>query len=179
MQLIDQMQDDVDALVVDAEIALEVPDQMRARHIGVGEADVVSGLLRNQPLLLDPEFQGLHLETRIDEELLLVHGAPSSRGLKPLRSQFDTNASSAGSGPLGRTTLSLTSSSPWPPPTLGAPLPRNRMVVPVFEPFGTVMVTAPVGVGTLTLPPSTASDSEIGNSSEMSSPSRVKRGSGR
>ena len=44
------------------------------------------------------------------------------------------------------------------------------MVVPVFEPFGTVMVTAPVGVGTLTLPPSTASDSEIGNSSEMSSP---------
>src|SRR5258705_2187389 len=41
------------------------------------------------------------------------------------------------------------------------------------------MVTAPVGVGTRIRPPSTASESETGNSREMSSPSRVKRRSGR
>src|SRR5258706_6974513 len=41
------------------------------------------------------------------------------------------------------------------------------------------MVTSPVGVGTRIRPPSTASERETGNSREMSSPSRVKRRSGR
>jgi len=45
--------------------------------------------------------------------------------------------------------------------------------VPVFAHLGTVMFTEPDGVGTFTLLPRTASLSEIGRSTWMSSPLRV------
>ena len=46
----------------------------------------------------------------------------------------------------------------------GTPFPFRRNTLPVLVHFGTVIVTAPDGVGTVTLPPSTASFSEIGSS---------------
>src|SRR5262249_50546013 len=181
MELIEEMKDDVHAFIVDAEIGLQIPDQPCPCNVHVREVRSDARLIWNEPALLKPVFQRLRLEACICQKLLLVHDhdALSSRGLNvfPL-SQLETNASSSGSGDLGRTTLSLTNRSPWPPSRRGAPFPRKRMVVPVFDPFGTVMVTSPVGVGTRIRPPSTASVNEIGTSREMSSPSRVKRRSG-
>ena len=42
----------------------------------------------------------------------------------------------------------LTISSPFLPPRRGALFLFKRSVVPVFDPFGTDIVTSPVGVGT-------------------------------
>src|SRR5260370_11319139 len=111
VELIHQMKDDVDALVVDAEIGFQVPDEMCPRNVDVGEAHSGGSLLWNEPPLLEPEIQRLHLEARTGQELLLVHDHDvlSSRGLNALPlSQFETNASSSGSGGLGKTTFSLT-----------------------------------------------------------------------
>src|SRR5580704_15619657 len=51
-----------------------------------------------------------------------------------------------------------------PPSGRNTPFPFRRNTRPVLVHFGTVIVTAPDGVGTATLPPSTASFSEIGSS---------------
>src|SRR5258708_7927644 len=111
VHLIHQMKDDVDAVVVDAEIGFQVPDEMCPRNVHVGEVRAGGGLLWNEPPLFEPEIQRLHLEARTAQELLPVHDHDvlSSRGLNafPL-SQFEMNASSSGSGGLGKTTLSLT-----------------------------------------------------------------------
>src|SRR5271167_3532402 len=108
------MENDIDPLVVDPEVAFQIADQMRASNVDVGENHFGGRLIRNQPSLLQPELQRLHLETRAGQELLLVHDhdVPSSRGLNAFLSHLETNASSSGSGPLGKTTFSLTNSSP-------------------------------------------------------------------
>ena len=111
VELIDEMENDVDPLVIDSEIAFQIADQMRPSNVHVGENHFGGRLIRNEPSLLEPELQRLHLETRAGQELLLAHDHDvlSSRGLNafPL-SHFETNASSSGSGPLGKTTFSLT-----------------------------------------------------------------------
>ena len=111
VELIDEMENDVDALVIDSEIAFQIADQMCPSHVRFGEGHFGGRLIWNEPPLVKPELQRLHLETRMGQELLLVHDhdVPSSRGLNafPL-SHFETNASSSGSGPLGKTTFSLT-----------------------------------------------------------------------
>ena len=111
VELIDEMENDVDAFVIDSEIAFQIADEMCPRNVRVGEVCASGRLLWNEPPLLEPELQRLHLETRTGQELLLVHDHDvlSSRGLNafPL-SQFETNASSSGSGGLGKTTFSLT-----------------------------------------------------------------------
>src|ERR1700684_2601237 len=98
MKLIDQMENDVDALIVDSEIAFQIPDQTRAGNVGIGKARFGVGLSRNEPLLFDPELQRLGLNARRGQKFLLVHdhdGLPS-RGSNALPLvQFDTNASSS------------------------------------------------------------------------------------
>src|SRR5262245_58336596 len=104
------------------------------------------------------------VEPRLNQELAGVHGHASTDSCE--RAPFADRhcamrRSSSGSGLSGSVTLSATNSSPRPPPLRGTPLPLRRSTVPVFDHFGTVMVTGPAGVGTLTLPPSTASASGI------------------
>jgi len=70
--------------------------------------------------------------------------------------------------------LSVTNSSPLLPSMRGNAFAFQAKTVPVLDHFGSVMVTEPLGVGTLTLPPSTASLSEIGRSTWISSSLRVK-----
>jgi hypothetical protein len=56
------------------------------------------------------------------------------------------------------------------------PLPRSRNCLPLSDPFGIVIVTGPVTVGTDTLAPSTASARLTLNSSKTLSPSRRNSG---
>src|SRR6202021_780658 len=83
VELIDEMENDVDALVVDSEVAFQITDQARPGHVRIGEHHFVGRLIWNEPPLVEPELQRLHLEARIGQELLLVHDhdVPSSRGL--------------------------------------------------------------------------------------------------
>src|SRR5262245_51404370 len=111
MELIYEMKDDIDTLIIDPKIGFQILDETRTRNVKVGEVHSGGGFLWNEPLLLEPEVQRLHLEARTSQEFLLVHDPdiPSSRGLNALPlSQFETNVSSSGSGGLGKTTLSLT-----------------------------------------------------------------------
>src|SRR5579871_2006660 len=145
------MQDHIDALIVHAEIPLQILDEVRTRNLPVGEVRSRGSLLRNEPALLEPELERLDLDARARQEFTLAHmrahDALPSRGLNSLAFvQLDTKASSSGSGDFGKTIFSLTNSSPCPPLRRGAPLPFRRSVVPVFDPFGTDMVTSPVGV---------------------------------
>src|ERR1700756_500205 len=105
------MKDDVAALVFHPEVCFQIPDKMYSRNIRVREAHSSGRLLRNEPALLKPKLQGLPVEARMSQKLLLVHDHDmlSSRGLNPFPlAHLETNASSTGSGDLGRTTFSLT-----------------------------------------------------------------------
>src|ERR1700747_3183684 len=114
VELINEMENDIDTFIVDAEIALEIADQMGPGDVGIGELHLGGRLVGNEPLMLEPDLQRLHLEADTGQELLLVHDhdVPSSRGLNAFLSHLETNSSSSGSGPLGKTTFSFTSSSP-------------------------------------------------------------------
>jgi hypothetical protein len=54
MQLIKQMQDDRDALVVYAEIHLEIPDQPRPRKASLRKEECLSAGKRHQPFRVNP-----------------------------------------------------------------------------------------------------------------------------
>src|ERR1700735_428025 len=54
VQLIEQMQNDRNALVVDAEIRLEIPDQPRPRQVGFRKVKCLLAGSRSQPLRLNP-----------------------------------------------------------------------------------------------------------------------------
>src|SRR6185295_2417145 len=181
VQLIDQVEDDADALVVDADVALQVLDQAHPGEIDLGE--LLQTLLgaRGQPAGRHPGFQHIGLDACADEKLAVFHAHASIwRGLSLSAGRHCAmNFSSSGSGLAGSITLSVTYSSPRLPPLRGTPFPFNRNTLPVLDHLGTVMATAPSGVGTLILPPSTASRSEIGSSTWMSSPLRVKMRCGR
>src|SRR4051812_38722362 len=104
------MKDDVDALVVDTEIRFQITNETSPCNVHVRELHSGGGVIWNEPSLLKPEIECLRLDTRMSKELLLVHDHDvlSSRGLKALPlSQFETNASSSGSGVLGKTTFNL------------------------------------------------------------------------
>ena len=72
MKLVDEMKNDVDAFVVDAEPGFQLLDEPRTRDVHVGEPRPDGSLLGNEPSLLEPEFQRLHLEARTSQEFLLV-----------------------------------------------------------------------------------------------------------
>jgi len=73
MKLIDEMENNVDALVVDSEIAFQVLDQTRSSNVGIGKARFDIDLSRNEPLLLDPEFQRRCVDARRGQKFLLAH----------------------------------------------------------------------------------------------------------
>src|SRR5215469_7616391 len=116
------MKDHVDALVIHPKVCFQIPDEKCSRNVRVREAHSGMSLLRNEPALLKPKLQRLPLEARVSQKLLLVHyhDMLSSRGLNsfPLF-HLETNASSSGSGDLGKTIFSLTNWSPWPSPRRG------------------------------------------------------------
>src|ERR1700730_13472643 len=121
------MKDDIYAFIVDPKSRLEVLNEAPAGNVDVGEVHFGGDPPGNEPLLLDPEIQGLHLDVQARQKILPVHGAISSRGFHTLpASQFATNCSSWGSGGFGRTTFNLTNWAPAPPLRRGAPLPLRR-----------------------------------------------------
>src|ERR1700676_733125 len=166
MQLIEQMQNDGDALVVDPKIAFEIRDQPRPRQIGVKKNKCLSACERHEPLRFDPGIQRRSIKMRSGDELLGLHRHTpiDCRGLYSTGCQPATNASSFGSGFSGSISISLTYSSPLLPSARGTPRPFSLRTRPVFDHFGTATATAPPGVGTRTLAPSTASFSDIGRS---------------
>ena len=62
MHLIDQIKDDRNAVVIDAQIVLEIADQMAASEVDVGKVLRVAVAPWEQPAGLDPRFQHLHLD---------------------------------------------------------------------------------------------------------------------
>src|SRR5450830_1836185 len=78
----------------------------------------------------------------------------------------------------GTCTCSRTWRSPWPPLSLGAPLPRTRNVRLSWLPAGTLRATRPPPGGILTLVPSAASEIVTGTSRTTSSPRRSNSSSG-
>jgi hypothetical protein len=86
VELINEMENDVDTFVIDSEVGFQIPDQTCPRNVHVGEVRTRGGLLWNEPPLLKPDFQRLHLETRAAQELSLIqdHDVLSSRGLNAL-----------------------------------------------------------------------------------------------
>ena len=65
MDLVDKIENDGDAFVIDAQIALEVPNQLGACNVGIRKRQLTGGLTRNEPLLLDPRLERLTLELRL------------------------------------------------------------------------------------------------------------------
>src|ERR1700679_3522912 len=60
VELIDEMENDIDALVVDSEVAFQIADQMCPSHVRIGERHFGGRLIWNEPLLVKPELQRLY-----------------------------------------------------------------------------------------------------------------------
>ena len=134
--------------VVDAEVVLEVADQLAAGEVDLGKMLRVALPAGQEPACIDPRFQHLRLEPGVHEEFAAVHVTPP---LSARAAHWAMNFSSSASGFSGRTTLSVTYSSPFVPSERGAPRPFRRSTLPVLVHLGTVMVTAPEGVGHIQL----------------------------
>src|SRR5258708_3050398 len=166
VQLIQEMQNDRDTLVVYPEIYLEILDQPRPREVGVREVKCRSAGDGQQPFRFNPGVQCQSVKVRSTDEFLGLHRHTpmDCRGLSASGCHSATNFSSFGSSFCGSTSLSVTYCSPLLPSERGTPRPFSRRTRPVLDHFGTVAVTVPLGVGTLTFAPSTASFREIGRS---------------
>src|SRR5512145_3444518 len=82
------MQDDRDALVVDAEVLVQVANELRAREVDVGEHELRLGLRRNQPSGGDPGLERSMLYAAAQQEFLnRDHVTPpgAGGGLAPCR----------------------------------------------------------------------------------------------
>ena len=115
MDLVDKIENDADAFVIDAQIAPQVPNQCGACDVGIRKRKLSRGLARNESLVLDPCLEGLTLELRADQELLLTdhHGFISRRGSYAFPpSHLVAKASSSGSDRSGNITFNRTNSSP-------------------------------------------------------------------
>src|SRR5208337_801390 len=77
VHLIDQVQDDVEPLVVDAHIVLEIVDETRAGEVHFGEPLLVGCVRRADPGLADPDFQGGPIDIRPFKKLPLVDHGPN------------------------------------------------------------------------------------------------------
>src|SRR3954447_967223 len=114
MNLIHQVKDDIDGFVVHLKCALEVYNEACACDFPVRKTRSGRGRLGKKPLLFEPKFDSLGVNPRRLQKFLLAHGhgETPSRGLNALPlAQFETNASSSGSGALGSIIFNLTSSS--------------------------------------------------------------------
>ena len=65
MDLVDKIENDADAFVIDAQIVLQVPNQLGACDVSIRKRQLTRGLARNEPLLLDPRLERLTLELRL------------------------------------------------------------------------------------------------------------------
>src|SRR5258707_4914907 len=70
VHLIDEMQDDRDAFIVDAEVLTQIANELRARDVDVGEHQLRLGLRRNEPAGRDPGFERAMLEAGAGQKLL-------------------------------------------------------------------------------------------------------------
>src|SRR5258707_11371233 len=70
VHLIDEMQDDRDAFIVDAEVLTQIANELRARDVDVGEHQLRLGLRRNEPAGRDPGFERAMLEAGADQKFL-------------------------------------------------------------------------------------------------------------
>jgi len=69
MHLIDKIQNDADAFVVDTQIVLQVPNQLSACDVGIRKRHFTGRPARNEPLLFDPRLERLTLELSADQEI--------------------------------------------------------------------------------------------------------------
>jgi hypothetical protein len=65
VQLIDEVEDDGNALIAYVELLLEITDQHRAREIYFGKAVRRSISIRNEPASFDPSIKGVVLDTAL------------------------------------------------------------------------------------------------------------------
>src|ERR1700731_4491082 len=131
-------------------------DQVRPGEIDVEEIALGPILSRQQPSRLNPCFQHLCVEWRMRDKLVGLHPHTPMAPLgasTPAGRHCAMSFSSSGSGVSGSITFRVTCSSPARRPGATHPLPFRRNPLPVLVHFGTVIVTAPDGVGTVTLPP--------------------------
>src|SRR5262249_46594378 len=70
VHLIDEMQDDRDAFIVDAEVFTQIANELSAREVDVGEHQLRLGLRRNEPAGRDPGVQRAMLEAGADQKFL-------------------------------------------------------------------------------------------------------------
>jgi hypothetical protein len=61
VDLVDKIENNADAFVIDAQIALQVPDQLGACNVRIRKRQLTRGLAWNEPLLLDPCLERLTL----------------------------------------------------------------------------------------------------------------------
>src|SRR5215472_18165428 len=115
MDLVNKTENDADAFVIDAQIVLEVPDQLGACDVGIRKRQLVRGLAGNEPLLSNPHLERFTLEMRADQKFLLTdhHGFISRRGSWAFPpSHLVAKASSSGSDCSGNIIFNRTNSSP-------------------------------------------------------------------
>src|SRR5262245_11957479 len=70
MHLVDEMQDDRDALIVDAEILAQIANELSPRKVDVIEHELGLGLRRDQPAGGDPGLEGSMLHAAAKQEFL-------------------------------------------------------------------------------------------------------------
>src|SRR5215472_6776530 len=70
VHLIDEMQDDRDAFIVDAEVLAQIVNELGAREVDVGEHQLRLGLRGNEPAGRDPGFERAMLQAGADQKFL-------------------------------------------------------------------------------------------------------------
>src|SRR5262245_25609761 len=70
VHLIDEMQDDRDAFIVDAEVLTQIANELGAREVDVGKHQLRFGLRRNEPAGRDPGFEPAMLQVGANQKFL-------------------------------------------------------------------------------------------------------------
>src|SRR5258708_11359473 len=163
VDLVDQGDHRLDGVIVEADIVGELGEQAHARHVDLLEAPGIAVATWPQQAARHPalDMDGGELAVQAQQfvEIGHVNCSIAWRGSWALPSSHESRkAFSLSSGSSGSTTFSFAYWSPrWPDLRSSRPRPLSLSVVPVLEPAGTFSMTAPPTVGTLILPPSTAS----------------------
>src|SRR5258708_26330257 len=110
VQLIDEIEDDGNALLVHAEFP-QAADQLHSCEIDLGKWPGFAAIARQQPAGLDPRLKRCGFEMRRQEKFSPLHGHTpiASRGLRSVVGRHSAmNFSSSGSGLPGSITFRLT-----------------------------------------------------------------------
>src|SRR5207302_4805951 len=169
MDLVEQAENRLHRLVIEADLVGQFGQQPSARHVDLLEAPARAAVERPQQAARHPALDVDGGQAMLAQQLVEtghVNCSIAARGSWALPASHDSrNSFSLSSGLSGSTTFSLTY---WSPRCLdlrsSRPRPLSRSEVPVLEPAGTFSITGPPTVGTLILPPSTASVSVTGSS---------------